>query len=186
MKINFLANAAALTLLIVFAAASPANAEYRQVYAWTEGRASPEGHKETSIADVRAAKERPNGTLGGMTAVSVKVLRKGAQEVERNVIIRDGGYAVIGERYAFPIATIGEQINPDDFSGFWRLIISKVTFDQSGVAMVDATLDSREARQHAASQTLSVRIGAGGEGAIIHGVNGKDYVLSVRHVEPVI
>ncbi|MFU0488470.1 hypothetical protein ACMZ41_18720, partial [Acinetobacter baumannii] len=138
------------------------------------------------VEGVQPARPQPVVGLGGMTAVSVKVLHKGMQEVERNVLIRDGGSAVIGERYGFPIAIIGNQFNADDFSGFWRLTISKVTFDESGVATVDATLDTREARQQATGQNLSVTIGVGKEGGIIHGANGKDYLLNVRHVEAVI
>jgi hypothetical protein len=185
-KINFIAKAGALTLLIVVATARPTYAEDKQVDAWQAGRSEHGKYTGPLVDDMQLVSPQPLVALGGMTAVSVQVLHKGTQEVERNVLFRDGGSAVISERYGFPIAIFGEQINPDDFTGFWRLTISKVTFDQSGVATVDARLDTREARRQATGQNLSVSIDAGKGAAVIHGANGKDYLLNVRHVAPVI
>ncbi|MBA9859917.1 hypothetical protein [Ralstonia insidiosa] len=142
------------------------------------------GESEAIVQQTTPAKASIPAVSGGMTAVSVKVLHKGMQEVERNVLFREGDYAAISQRYEFPVAIVGDKINPDDYSGFWRLTINKVSFDETGAATIEARLAAREARQEATTQNVSVRIEAGAKSGLIHGANGRDYLLSVRHIDP--
>ena len=39
-------------------------------------------------------------------------------------------------------------------------------------------------RNEATTQNVSVRIEAGAKSGLIHGANGRDYLLSVRHIDP--
>lgn len=148
------------------------------VFKRSESEAIVQQHVDVAVAG-KAISDAPRG----MTAVSVKILRNGMQEVERNVLIRDGDSAAISERYGFAIAIMDGKINPDDLSGFWQLTISKITFGDNGASTIEAKLDAREARQEATSQKATVNIKAGEKSGLIHGANGKDYLLSVRHID---
>ncbi|MBR8205288.1 hypothetical protein [Burkholderia vietnamiensis] len=129
----------------------------------------------------------------GSTAIGVRVMRAGRQEVLREVLMRDGGTASFGAEAVFPVGHVRldgppvietvsmKQGQGEDFAGSWNLVIKQVTFDAEGNAAVQASLDEHAPGATPEHQDVALSIKAG-EHATIHGANGKDYLLSIHHV----
>lgn len=129
----------------------------------------------------------------GATVVSVSVVHFGQQMVKREVVMRDGGHASFGTESVFPVGhanadgsplieTVGMTNEPRDFAGSWNLLVRQVIFDPAGDVSVQASLDEHAAGAKGVHQELTLSIRAGEHVTTIHGANGDDYLLSVRHV----
>ncbi|MGP8431934.1 hypothetical protein ACT2FY_00365 [Paraburkholderia fungorum] len=122
-----------------------------------------------------------------MTAITLQILNARGYQAFRQTQVTRAAQMSFSEQYGYPVAVSyadGSKPSSDLYNGSWRLAINKVTYLSDGAAIVDADLIEKPAGIEGRSSTaqhVALTI-AGAKGGVIHGADGRDYVLSLHRL----
>ncbi|MGF6813177.1 hypothetical protein OKW30_008394 [Paraburkholderia sp. Clong3] len=145
--------------------------------------------KKISLLMVSAALLATTGAFAGddVTAITVRVLNARGYQTWVQAQATWTGKADFSEHYGYPVAVDyvdGSKPATAPYSGSWRLRINKVSYQGDGGAIVDADLFEKPAGiegRSSSTQHVALTI-AGARGGVIHGADGRDYVVSLHRL----